>query len=77
MVQIESLKCFLYLCSNGNNEWAIQMFSSFPVLLVPISTDNQVTPEVLCFRDCIYSLHYLTFLKPDGVSLLSLCRNLK
>ncbi|KFK38114.1 hypothetical protein AALP_AA3G071300 [Arabis alpina] len=41
MVQIESLKCFLYLCSNGNNEWAIQIFSSFPVLLVPLSSDNQ------------------------------------
>ncbi|CAN8269591.1 unnamed protein product [Cochlearia groenlandica] len=40
-VQIESLKCFLYLCANGNSEWLIQIFSSFPVLLVPMSSDNQ------------------------------------
>ncbi|KAL0708491.1 hypothetical protein Bca4012_074917 [Brassica carinata] len=41
MVRIESLKCFSYLCSNGNSEWSIQIFSSFPVLLVAISIDNQ------------------------------------
>ncbi|KAF8101204.1 hypothetical protein N665_0209s0060 [Sinapis alba] len=41
MVQIESLKCFLYLCSNGNSEWSIQIFSSFPILLVAVSSDNQ------------------------------------
>ncbi|WZZ42003.1 uncharacterized protein At3g06530 [Brassica napus] len=41
MVQIESLKCFSYLCSTGNSEWSIQIFSSFPVLLVAISSDNQ------------------------------------
>ncbi|KAF8093273.1 hypothetical protein N665_0385s0021 [Sinapis alba] len=41
MVQIESLKCFLYLCSSGNSEWSIQIFSSFPVLLVAMSSDNQ------------------------------------
>ncbi|XP_010441584.1 PREDICTED: uncharacterized protein At3g06530-like isoform X2 [Camelina sativa] len=41
VVQIESLKCFLYLCSSGNNEWLTQILSSFPVLLVPLSSDNQ------------------------------------
>ncbi|KAF3543800.1 hypothetical protein DY000_02003729 [Brassica cretica] len=41
MVQIESLKCFSYLCSTGNSEWSIQIFSSFPVLLVAMSSDNQ------------------------------------
>ncbi|XP_056866577.1 uncharacterized protein At3g06530 isoform X3 [Raphanus sativus] len=41
MVQIESLKCFSYLCSSGNSEWLIQIFSSFPVLLVAMSSDNQ------------------------------------
>ncbi|CAH8356699.1 unnamed protein product [Eruca vesicaria subsp. sativa] len=41
MVQVECLKCFLYLCSNGNSEWLIQLFSSFPVLLVAMSSDNQ------------------------------------
>uniref|UniRef100_A0A1J3J391 Uncharacterized protein n=1 Tax=Noccaea caerulescens TaxID=107243 RepID=A0A1J3J391_NOCCA len=41
MVQIESLKCFSYICSNGNSEWSIQIFSSFPVLLVPVSSNNQ------------------------------------
>ncbi|KAL0799472.1 hypothetical protein Bca101_054647 [Brassica carinata] len=40
-VQIESLNCFLYLCTSGNSEWSIQMFSSFPVLLVAMSSDNQ------------------------------------
>ncbi|KAL1211858.1 hypothetical protein V5N11_023843 [Cardamine amara subsp. amara] len=41
VVHIESLKCFLYLCSSGNNEWWNQIFSSCPVLLVPISSENQ------------------------------------
>ncbi|XP_020886772.1 uncharacterized protein At3g06530 isoform X2 [Arabidopsis lyrata subsp. lyrata] len=40
-VQIESLKCFSYLCSCGNNEWLNRIFSSFPVLLVPMSSANQ------------------------------------
>ncbi|CAH2054802.1 unnamed protein product [Thlaspi arvense] len=41
MVHIESLKCFSYLCANGNSEWSIQILSSVPVILVPISSDNQ------------------------------------
>ncbi|KAL0744259.1 hypothetical protein Bca4012_085772 [Brassica carinata] len=41
MVKVESLKCFVYLCSNGNSEWSGQIFSSFPVLLVAISSDSQ------------------------------------
>ncbi|EOA29708.1 hypothetical protein CARUB_v10012793mg [Capsella rubella] len=40
-VQIESLKCISYLCSSRNNEWLTQIFSNFPVLLVPLSSNNQ------------------------------------
>ncbi|EFH58737.1 hypothetical protein ARALYDRAFT_477959 [Arabidopsis lyrata subsp. lyrata] len=60
-VQIESLKCFSYLCSCGNNEWLNRIFSSFPVLLVPMSSANQVTPEDLkvAAMNCIEALFNL------------------
>ncbi|KAJ0234156.1 Uncharacterized protein HA466_0276910 [Hirschfeldia incana] len=57
MVKLESLKCFLYLCSNGNSEWSGQIFSSFPVLLVAISSDNQdvKVAAMNCF-EALYNL---------------------
>ncbi|KAJ4893034.1 Uncharacterized protein Rs2_19828 [Raphanus sativus] len=57
MVKAESLKCFLYLCSNGNSEWSIQIFSSFPVLLVAISSDNQDVK--VAAMDCFEALYNL------------------
>ncbi|XP_048636041.1 uncharacterized protein At3g06530-like isoform X1 [Brassica napus] len=57
MVRIESLKCFSYLCSNGNSEWSSQIFFSFPVLLVAISSDNQdvKVAAMNCF-EALYNL---------------------
>lgn len=59
VVQIESLKCFSYLCSCGNNEWLNRIFSSFPVLLVPMSSANQVTPEVFFFNGITFCIIFL------------------
>ncbi|CAA7017065.1 unnamed protein product [Microthlaspi erraticum] len=57
MVQIESLKCFSYMCSSGNCEWSIQIFSSFPVLLVPVSSNNQDLK--VAAMNCIEALYNL------------------
>ncbi|XP_010536553.1 PREDICTED: uncharacterized protein At3g06530 [Tarenaya hassleriana] len=56
-VQIESLKCFLHLCSNGSSEWLTYLFPSFPVLLIPLSSDNQDIK--VAAMNCIEALYHL------------------
>ncbi|XP_047340627.1 uncharacterized protein LOC124944422 [Impatiens glandulifera] len=44
-VQLESLRSFLFLCSQSDESLLVQLLAEFPSLLVPLSSDIQVKVE--------------------------------
>ncbi|MBA0547976.1 hypothetical protein Golob_019103, partial [Gossypium lobatum] len=62
-VQVESLHCFSFLCSQLNDRLPFELLAEFPTLLLPLTSDSQVRS---CFQatriaamDCIEKLYKL------------------
>ncbi|OMO94842.1 hypothetical protein CCACVL1_05773 [Corchorus capsularis] len=56
-VQVESLHCFAYLCSQLDERLPVELLDQFPSLLVPLASDNQATR--IAAMDCIEKLYKL------------------
>ncbi|XP_022736219.1 uncharacterized protein At3g06530 isoform X2 [Durio zibethinus] len=56
-VQVESLHCFSFLCSQQDDRLPFELLAEFPSLLVPIASENQATR--IAAMDCIEKLHKL------------------
>lgn len=41
-VQIESLHCFTFLCSQADDSLLFELLAEFPSVLIPLASDNQV-----------------------------------
>lgn len=41
-VQVESLRCYAFLCSLSQDRWQIELLAEFPSVLVPLAGENQV-----------------------------------
>ncbi|XP_021905643.1 uncharacterized protein At3g06530 [Carica papaya] len=55
-VQVESLHCFAYLCSE-NNSWPVELLAEFPAILVPLFSAKQDLRSAA--MSCIEGLHAL------------------
>lgn len=72
-VQVESLHCFSFLCSQLNDRLPFELLAEFPSLLLPLTSDNQVSPVFKIFK-C-----WLVLGAHDGLLFLfssSLCLNM-
>ncbi|KAK8344000.1 hypothetical protein V6Z12_A07G051700 [Gossypium hirsutum] len=56
-VQVESLHCFSFLCSQLNDRLPFELLAEFPSLLLPLTSDNQATR--IAAMDCIEKLYKL------------------
>ncbi|TYG60252.1 hypothetical protein ES288_D07G053400v1 [Gossypium darwinii] len=56
-VQVESLHCFSFLCSQLNDRLPFELLAEFPSLLLPLTSDSQATR--IAAMDCIEKLYKL------------------
>ncbi|GMI76636.1 hypothetical protein like AT3G06530 [Hibiscus trionum] len=56
-VQVESLHCFSFLCSQLNDRLPFELLAEFPSLLLPLTSDNQATR--IAAMDCVEKLYKL------------------
>ncbi|GLT39857.1 hypothetical protein SLA2020_140240 [Shorea laevis] len=56
-VQVQSLHCFSFLCSQPHDGLLFDLLAEFPSILVPLASDHQATR--LAAMDCINHLHKL------------------
>ncbi|XVE56436.1 hypothetical protein DITRI_Ditri04bG0009000 [Diplodiscus trichospermus] len=56
-VQVESLHCFSFLCSQLDGRLPFELLAEFPSLLVPLTSENQATR--IAAMDCIKKLYKL------------------
>ncbi|KAL1089865.1 hypothetical protein V6Z11_D07G050200 [Gossypium hirsutum] len=56
-VQVESLHCFSFLCSQLNDRLPFELLAEFPSLLLPLTSDRQATR--IAAMDCIEKLYKL------------------
>lgn len=48
-VQVESLHCFSYLCSQSEEGLHVQLVAEFPSILVPMASDDKVINPLFSF----------------------------
>ena len=48
-VQVESLHCLSYLCSQSEEGLRVQLFAEFPSILVPLASDDKVINPLFLF----------------------------
>ncbi|XP_052489322.1 uncharacterized protein At3g06530 isoform X2 [Gossypium raimondii] len=56
-VQVESLHCFSFLCSQLNDRLPFELLAEFPSLLLPLTSDSQATR--IAAMDCFEKLYKL------------------
>lgn len=57
-VQVESLRCFWYLCSQSEGRSLVQLLAEFPSILVPLASYNQVVVWALVTFNSLGCLFY-------------------